>query len=84
MLLAHKLALGSDWIRSDMVECMEFPHLVNRYMVSAVPLIVINDVLRIEGAYPEDAFVEHLMTVNNPSAMAERKRIWESRFPKNS
>jgi len=84
VLLAHKLALANDMIRSDMVECMEFPHLVNRYMVSAVPLIVINEVLRIEGAYPEEAFVERLMTVNDPSAMAQRKWIWESHLPKNS
>ncbi len=83
MLLAHKLALANDLIRSDMVECMEFPHLVNRYMVSTVPLIVINEVLRIEGAYPEEAFVEQLMTVNDPSAMAQRKWIWESRLSKN-
>ena len=84
MLLAHKLALANDLIRSDMVESMEFPHLVNRYMVSAVPLIVINEILRIEGAYPEEAFVERLMTVNDPSAMAQRKWIWESHLPKNS
>jgi predicted DsbA family dithiol-disulfide isomerase len=83
VLLAHKLALANDLIRSDMVECMEFPHLVNRYMVSTVPLIVINEVLRIEGAYPEEAFVEQLMTVNDPSAMAQRKWIWESRLSKN-
>jgi predicted DsbA family dithiol-disulfide isomerase len=84
VLLAHKLALASDLIRSDMVESMEFPHLVNRYMVNAVPLIVINDVLRVEGAYPEAAFVERLMTVNDASAMAQRKWIWENRFPKTS
>jgi predicted DsbA family dithiol-disulfide isomerase len=84
VLLAHKLAVANDLIRSDMIESMEFPHLVNRYMVSAVPLIVINEVLRIEGAYPEEAFVEHLMTVNDPSAMAQRKWIWERHLPKNS
>jgi predicted DsbA family dithiol-disulfide isomerase len=82
VLLAHKLALASDFIRSDMVECMEFPHLVNRYMVSAVPLIVINEVLRIEGAHPEEAFVRQLMTVRDASAMEQRRWIWENRFPK--
>jgi predicted DsbA family dithiol-disulfide isomerase len=82
VLLAHKLALASEFIRSDMVECMEFPYLVNRYQVSAVPLIVINEVLRIEGAYPEDIFVQRLMTVTDSSAMADRKRRWENRFPK--
>jgi predicted DsbA family dithiol-disulfide isomerase len=84
VLLAHKLALASDSIRSDMVECTEFPHLVNRYQVSAVPLIVINEVLRIEGAYSEELFVQRLMTVTDPSAMAERKRKWETRFPSES
>jgi predicted DsbA family dithiol-disulfide isomerase len=84
VLLAHKLALASDLIRSDMVESMEFPHLVNRYMVSAVPLIVINDVLRIEGAYPEEQFIQQLMTVNDAAAMEKRRWIWESRFPKNT
>jgi predicted DsbA family dithiol-disulfide isomerase len=83
VLLAHKLALASDLIRSDMVACMEFPHLVNRYMVSAVPLIVINDVLRVEGAFPEEMFVRQLMTVADAKAMAQRQRIWETRFPKN-
>ncbi len=82
-MLAHKLAVASPLIRSDMVESMEFPHLVNRYMVSAVPLIVINDVLRIEGAYPEELFVQQLMTVTDAKAMAQRKWIWENRFPKN-
>jgi glutaredoxin-like protein len=79
VLLAHRLALASEKIRSDMIEAMEFPHLVNRYQVSAVPLTVVNEVLRIEGALPEEMFVERLLTVLDPSAMAELKRQWDDR-----
>jgi predicted DsbA family dithiol-disulfide isomerase len=82
VLLAHKLAMASPNIRSDMIEVMEFPQLVNRYQINAVPLIVLNEFLRLEGAYPEDMFVERLMTVLDTSAMAELKRQWEARSPK--
>jgi predicted DsbA family dithiol-disulfide isomerase len=74
VLLAHKLAYSSKLIRADMIESMEFPHLVNKYGVSAVPLIVINDVLRIEGAYPEPQFMEQLMRAADPAAMEELRR----------
>lgn len=79
VLLAHRLALASGMIRADMIEAMEFPHLVNRYQVGAVPLTVVNEVLRIEGALPEEMYVERLMTVLDPSAMAELKRKWDAR-----
>jgi predicted DsbA family dithiol-disulfide isomerase len=84
VLLAHKLAMASPNIRSDMIEVLEFPQLVNRYQINAVPLIAINEFLRIEGAYPEDPFVERMMTVLDHSAMADLKKRWESRSPKNS
>jgi predicted DsbA family dithiol-disulfide isomerase len=74
VLLAHKLAFSSKLIRADMIESMEFPHLVNRYRVSAVPLIVINEVLRIEGAYPEPQFMDQLLKVTDKAAMEELKR----------
>jgi predicted DsbA family dithiol-disulfide isomerase len=76
VLLAHKLAFAGKQIRSDMIESMEFPHLVNRYRVNAVPLIVVNEVLRIEGAYPEAQFMEQLMKVTDNNAMEELRRKW--------
>ncbi|MCD6166442.1 glutaredoxin [candidate division KSB1 bacterium] len=62
--LAHKLALESDLIRSDMVEAAEFPQLVNKYNVMAVPKIVINGEIQFEGALPEPAFLEQVMKAN--------------------
>jgi predicted DsbA family dithiol-disulfide isomerase len=79
VLLAHRLALASNNIRSDMIEAMEFPQLVNRYQVSAVPLTVVDEVLRIEGAMPEEMFVERLMTVLDSAAMAELRRKQDAR-----
>jgi len=53
VLLAHKLAMESDFIRADMVEATEFPHLAMKYEVMGVPRTVINEDVFIEGAVPE-------------------------------
>ena len=62
-MLAHRLAMESDWIRADMVEATEFPHLANKYQVYGVPRTVINETIHVEGAVPEPMFVEELMKV---------------------
>jgi len=51
--LAHRMAIESDKVRADVVEASEFPHLAVKYQVRAVPKIVINELLWIEGAVPE-------------------------------
>ena len=61
-MLAHRLAMASDWIRADMVEATEFPHLANKYQVYGVPRTVINETIHIEGAVPEAMLVSRLMT----------------------
>ena len=48
-------------IRADAIEASEFPNLVNRYDVIAVPTIVINDQVQFEGALPEAEFVDHVL-----------------------
>ncbi len=62
-MLAHRLALESDWVRADMLEATEFPHLANKYDVFGVPLTVINETIRVEGAVPEPMFVNELLKV---------------------
>ncbi len=63
MVLAHRLAIESDWIRADMVEATEFPHLANKYQVYGVPRTVINETIHIEGAVPEPMLINELMRV---------------------
>ncbi len=70
MLLAHKLAMASDHITGDMVEASEFPHLAAKYHVYGVPRTVINEVIQIEGAVPENALLPELLTVEDEAAMA--------------
>lgn len=77
MLLAHKLAMVSDYITADMVEAMEFPDLSNRYQVYGVPRTVINEVIHIEGSVPEDTLVPELMMVLDEAEMAKLKKQWE-------
>ena len=80
VLLAHKLAMASDWITADMVEAQEFPHLANRYQVYGVPRTVIADVIHVEGAVPEAALVSRLLQVLDPAAMRELRADWEAQL----
>lgn len=60
-----------------MVEATEFPHLANRYQVYGVPRIVINEVIHIEGAVPEDYMMNELMQVMDENRMKELEAQWE-------
>jgi len=60
-VLAHRLAMESDWIRADMVEATEFPHLANKYAVFGVPRTIINETIHVEGAVPEPMLVNELL-----------------------
>jgi len=64
-VLAHRLAIESEWITSDMVEATEFPHLANKYEVYGVPRTVINETIHVEGAVPEPMLVNELMKALN-------------------
>ena len=55
--------MESDWIRADMVEATEFPHLANKYEVFGVPRTVINETIHVEGAVPEPMLVNELLKV---------------------
>lgn len=61
MSLAHRLAIASDYVRADMVEAIEFPHLANKYDVFGVPRTVINETVHIEGMVSEDVLVQSIM-----------------------
>jgi predicted DsbA family dithiol-disulfide isomerase len=53
-------------VRTDIVEAGEFPDLVQRYSVYAVPKTVINDAAEVLGAVPEAALVDALAKAVRP------------------
>ena len=59
--LAHKIAIENDFVTADMVEATEFPHLSMRYNVRGVPRTMIGEDYPIEGALPENAFVQKIV-----------------------
>jgi glutaredoxin-like protein len=59
--LAHQFALESPFIKADMIESQEFPKLADRFNVRGVPKTVINGTSAIEGAVPEDVFLDHVL-----------------------
>jgi len=58
---AHMMAMASPKVTADMVMANEFPHLVNRYGVMAVPKVVLNESTSFEGALPEEDFLSFVM-----------------------
>jgi len=57
---AHRLALENDKITADMVEASTFPHLANKYNVSGVPKIIINETHELTGAHPVAGFLDEI------------------------
>ena len=51
------MAIESQHVTADVVEISEFPELAERYAVSGVPKIVINDQLELVGAQAERALM---------------------------
>ena len=47
--VAHQMAIESDRIVADVVEISEFPDMAQRYGVTGVPKIVINDEVELLG-----------------------------------
>jgi len=64
--LAQRFALESELVQADCVEAMEFPDLAGRYRVHAVPKTVINAAAAVEGALPEEFFVDEVLRAAAP------------------
>ncbi len=59
--LGHQFALASPFVKAEMIEATEFPQLANKYDVFGVPKTVINDIVFIDGAVPEETFLENVL-----------------------
>jgi len=67
--LAHRFAIESDMVKSDVVEVGEFPHMAQKYSVMGVPKIVINERTELVGAVPEAQFVMHVLQAAKPPSI---------------
>ena len=57
---AHMLASKNSKIKADMVEGSVFPHIINKYNVSSVPKIVINETKELLGDVPLDMILKEI------------------------
>jgi glutaredoxin-like protein len=64
--LAHRMAAESPHIRAVSVDATEFLDLSQRYQVTGVPKIVVNDTIEMLGALPEDRFVRTAVGAPEP------------------
>ena len=59
---AHQMAMENpQHIKADAIEAAEFPALVDKYEIQAVPTVVINDNIQFEGALPEEDFANQIV-----------------------
>lgn len=61
---AHKLALLNDRISGEMIEAQTFSELSQKFNVSGVPKIIINDEFELVGNQPLDKFLEEIDKIN--------------------
>jgi glutaredoxin-like protein len=59
--VAHKLAIESPMIRSDIIETSEFPDLAMKNNIIGVPKIIVNGKVDFVGAFNEDLFAENVL-----------------------
>ncbi len=52
------MAMANPLITADMIEASTFPFLANRFQVSGVPQIVINDTTAFVGAQPVESWLD--------------------------
>jgi len=58
--LAHRLAVASEHITSDMVDVLEFPYYLQRYSILGVPKTVINESVEFVGVVDALEVVERM------------------------
>ena len=58
--LAYQVALVSPHVSAEVIEISEFPEIVQRYRVRAVPVTIINEQTAIPGAVDETIFVDQV------------------------
>jgi len=51
------MAVESSRITADVIEIQEFPDLAQRYAVSGVPKIIVDDQIEMIGAQPESSLL---------------------------
>lgn len=55
------MAIESDKVTADVVEATEFPDMAQKYFVSGVPKIIINETTDFVGAQPEASFLGYIL-----------------------
>lgn len=73
VVLAHRLAMASDWVTADAVDATEFPDLADEFDVHGVPRTVINASVHIEGAVPEAMLMAELIPLLESQAPSEAR-----------
>jgi glutaredoxin-like protein len=64
--VAHQFAMENPLIKADMIEVNEFPQLGVKYNVMGVPKTVINGIIELVGAQPEEELSRQVQAAARP------------------
>ncbi len=53
--------IPSGYEYTSLIESTEFPHLAQKYSIFGVPKTIINETISIDGAVPEETFLENVL-----------------------
>ena len=73
--VAHAMAQESPYVKADVVEVQEYPHLAQAYGVQGVPKTVINNRVTFTGAVPESEFLQRVLEAVEDGSDGEVKDI---------
>jgi hypothetical protein len=71
--LAHQFAMESDLVTADCIEATEFPELSGKYRVYSVPKTMINGRRSVEGALPEEFYLDGVLRMLGSSAGSDQE-----------
>lgn len=61
------MAVESPLVTSEIIEVSEFPHIARQYAIYAVPKIVVNERLELEGAQTEEVLARAVVEASRPA-----------------
>jgi len=69
-ILAHQMAVESEWVRAELVDATEFPELTRAHAVSSVPKTIINGAAALDGAVSGESLAAAILQAALPQGIS--------------
>jgi predicted DsbA family dithiol-disulfide isomerase len=70
--MAHAMAMETPRVQAEVVAVQEFPHLAQMFAVRAVPKTVVNGMVEVLGAVPEQVLLQRVLIASGREDLMEQ------------